>query len=166
MISIEKQIENTCKYKIHFTFSPTSNSLVDTDGEMTVRGNSVWFKLYDPPTMEFKFFDFELAAQEFLDSEIGFQPGNPFGIEKTTIKVFLQDKIQVTDDLIYIFRAKDVYYYMDFPLDVVYFVSKTKGIIGSHMSTLGGEKEHYLYPKGNTLEDYIDYSKKEKAILE
>jgi len=165
MIVIEKRIESTCSYKVNFTFSPRSNSAIGAKGEMTIRGNSVWFQLYDPPTMEFKFFDFDLDSNQFINSEIRYQSGSPLETEKTIIKVLLENAIQVTDDLIYVFRAKEAFYYEDLPLDVVYFVSKNRGVIGTYLSTFYEGKENYFYPRGDVLYDYVDYSVKERRKL-
>ncbi len=82
-----------------------------------------------------------------------------------SLEVVLERKIMRQDEAVTVFRLRDCYHYLGDDLDVVLFVSRKRGILGSYISELTPSGEIFGLEKGDILRSEIDYSNKKHGKL-
>lgn len=134
------------------------NDLFSTKQSICLRKNKFIAKLVSPKSEDFVLFDLDSKLNESKNIEINYLNS------KKNFNCILQDKIITKEKLeVYIFRIKDWGRYPlsgDLILDLIVFVTKKYGVIGSYYTDNDLDAEKIMIaPAGDLLNEYIDYSK-------
>ncbi len=124
---------------------------------MYQQSDKIYLRGIDPvQTEDFVLFDFNLRPQQVQEVKI-FHNGL-----HSTFNYSLEKKITINDGPeVYIFRTLELRSYEGMSLDVMFFITKEHGVIGSFTTTEERTEEGeeiMISPRGNILKDYIDYS--------
>ncbi len=165
-IAIIEPAENSeCDYKVAL-YLCISGEPIQGQGIMHYRDNSISIRLLNPSSKYFDLFNLTSNPGDTYNVPVEFD-SNENGIRNSELIVKVDNKLLVSGEEIFIFRVFDFSCYNDERFDLVYFVTRKSGIIGSYISKFDANQnlEFYISPRGNILPDLIDYSKKVKGAL-
>ncbi|HRE65424.1 MAG TPA: hypothetical protein PLM56_12170 [Cyclobacteriaceae bacterium] len=164
LISIESVNSSECDYNIEIGYCPSSFLYFDSKGRLRKDRNGIWVSVREPSSLEFCFFKSNAKLGSLDSFKIEYLK-NDFDLEVVTKKTKLERIIPMEGDEVFVFRVFQFFCYESDSLDVVYFLSFKKGILGSYVSYIDGSTEYYMIPKGNLFTNHIDYSKMKKGML-
>jgi len=149
-----------CSYMISTSFQLADSAIADR-GLLHVENDKFYLRFIEPDSKEFVLFDLTESDSASKKIEISFVDG------VVSFDCQLQDKVVTDDNLnVWIFRISDLFHNENASLDVVIFVTREYGIIGSYLTDIDYDGMRVLIsPAGDILESYIDYSKFEKRKL-
>ena len=75
---------------------------------------------------------------------------------KHTIEVLVEKSYRWKDGIVYVFRFRNTYYYLNEPYDSVIFASIENGIMGSYISGFYEGAEFMVSPSGEVVNDMVD----------
>lgn len=167
-ISVDSSMveEKGCIYFVS-TQIPLADSSFSFYGRMSFINNKFCLQLITPKSNDFVLFDMGLKDSQVKKIEITYQD------QKKSFDCIYEKKIITKEQIeVRVFKVIDLYYYhhsMEFScsLDVVFFVTRDFGIIGSYLTDIDLDgSEVMISPAGEILKDYIDYSNLELRTLE
>jgi len=166
-ISVISETISKIEYVVEFEVRHPDTSYSDK-AIMYLQDDKFIFKTLNPLSNEFTLFDLNQKINSSRNIELSYKP-EVFS-KKQNFSVILENKLKNDDDLeVYVYRLKEFFYYNPvdeiIKLDVVVFITKEKGVIGSYISSITEDPEIIIYPSGDILEERIDYSNKRKATL-
>lgn len=161
-----KQALDNCKYEIILL-----NSLVDgkyqIEGLMWFNNDAFYIELVDPLSSSIKLFDLNHEINKTKNVNIELADINGL-VNKRDISVILEAKYQTKnlEEIVFKYRIRNLFKYEGDEFDIVYFITKSSGVIGSYISKINDKGiEIIIQPAGNILENQIDYSKTERGVF-
>jgi hypothetical protein len=162
-IYITNEIRNCVfSYKGQFWFE---GEAIISDGEMFFEDDSILLTINAIKSSKIKFFDFSKDIGE--EYKVLFCPKNSILKTDVAFQVTIEEIFTTTNGVeIFMYRMHKAFVLDDVASDIVFFVSREKGIIGSYISDFDNGVELVISPRGDILKNVIDYSHKEyKKIL-
>jgi hypothetical protein len=152
----------TADCRLHFRGTFWLNGgVIAADGELEDTQDGVYLTSAALSKGKVKYFDFTQPLRKTYS--IQFDLPNGALVQKARI-----DSTVMTPEsgLVYIFRVNEAFELDDRNEDLVFFVSRAKGIIGSYISANENGVDMILSPRGDILRSHMNYSRKEfKKIL-
>lgn len=146
-------------FRGHFT---TNNKHVYLHGVLTFENDGFYLDFDSVFVSKVKYFDFSVPVSKSYD--IPFRTIDSSFVLKSTIVEIVSTK---NKGKVYIFRVNKAYCHRDgYLFDLVFFVSKVNGIIGSYVSEITPEYDGIVFQRGDILADELDYSNKSFRISE
>jgi hypothetical protein len=159
-IEIDTTLEpnEDCKYNA-VTSIPLADSSYSDNSLFYLEDDKFYMRLKNPTSEDFIIFDMGLPMPQAYKIEIHYQDTVMRFDGRFEKKLITHDNLEVR-----VFRIKNLfcYYPDDFcsPLDVVFFVTKDHGVIGSYLSGFENNGQEILIaPAGDIFKEYLDYSK-------
>lgn len=149
-----------CRLHFRGTFWLNGRVLA-ADGELEDTPDGVYLTSTALSKGKVKYFDFTQPLKKTYSIQFDLHDG--VLVQKARI-----DSAVMTSEsgLVYMFRVNEAFELDDRKEDLVFFVSRTKGIIGSYISANENGVDIVLSPRGDILRGHMDYSRKEfKKIL-
>jgi hypothetical protein len=132
------------------------------EGILDIDSNYFYLTLKIPESSRFKLFDLNLSIGQSYQTNFNYRIDKEEFEKYVNISVEKIFKDESSNRTVYMFLAKDLYCSDGNLLDIVYFVTRENGVIGSFLSystdTSKTAIEYYLQPRGELFEKYIDYS--------
>ncbi|HYF69448.1 MAG TPA: hypothetical protein VD884_14990 [Ohtaekwangia sp.] len=132
---------------------------------MHFANNAIFFKIEEINSSAVKYFDFTKGVNE--QYQIIFDQRNSDFHESIVFNTRIEKIVPASSGVnVYVYRIEGAFTYEGFYFDLIYFVSREKGVIGSYISSLENGVETVIDPAGNILKEEIDYSDKVFRVLE
>jgi len=148
-----------CNYYFHGAFWLSKKAFYSS-GLLTLENNAFYLTLNSYAINKIKYFDFSKQTGELYDIQ--------FNLTDSifNLNVRVDTIINLENATASIFRIKNGWHNQEITTDLIYLVSKEKGILGSYISGFDADGEWIAATRGNILKDYIDYSKKQFGVIE
>lgn len=151
-----------CVYRFEGQFWFEKTPII-SEGDMVMRNDALHLKIDLLDSSEVTYFDFSKGIGDHYDitfdlTALNFSPNEKFVISVDNI-VKNSKGAEV-----FVFRVNQGYIANDssgYRADLVYFVTRESGIIGSFISKKYDDVEAVMQHRGDILEDVLDYSTKE-----
>ncbi len=160
---VEEMNAADCEYRISLFFC-SSTHIFNGEGRMKLNQDIIYIRALSPATKNFQMFNLRSSPGDEYKVEI--KPELVGDFNDFSVRVTVDGKYDVLGNDIYVFRIHDFFCYNDELFDSVFFVTLKKGVVGSYVSKIYQDgKEFLILPRGNILEDIIDYSGMMKGSL-
>lgn len=164
-IKNEQALKN-CKYEI-ILLSTLVDGKTQLEGLMWLYDDAFYIELLDPSSVSFKLFDLNQEINKTKNVIIRLTESKGFDIERE-ISVKFEAKYQTknSDEIVFKYRISSLFKYEGDEFDIVYFITRSSGVIGSYISKINDMgTEIIIQPAGNILENQIDYSIMESGVF-
>jgi len=172
--SIDTAIDskNGCEYITTTHFILKEKYYCDS-AKLYLKDDLIYMQLLKPKSNEFVLFNFLLDKGKKDTITIIYEDPKKISINNLVeYTYFLKDIVKrESKSPVYIFQVQnfDSWRHDDNShirqFDVVFFVSKEEGFIGSYLIDGTDNEKHYIEPRGNILKVYIDYSDYKSYLL-
>src|SRR5690606_5937214 len=145
--------ESNCIYNFTGSFWLTEINF-QSYGEMHFVDNAIFLKIEEINSTAVKYFDFTKEVNEKY--HITFNQNNSDLSKSIVFNAQIEKIVTMMSGInVYVFRIDRAFIYEGYYFDLVYFVSKENGVIGSYVSNFKNGVERVIEPAGNILRKEI-----------
>jgi hypothetical protein len=155
VIAVRNKVQtnnDSCIYEITYNYW-FSDRYVSSKGKLLLGDSSFFIKLYSLESQYVKYFDFSKKITEAYS--IVLLKNNE---KEYRINIILENILVTNNKEYYFFKFLNSFQYDNNWTDTVIIASLSDGIIGSYFTYEYNGKRNMLLPKGDILENKIDYS--------
>lgn len=164
--------KNGCEYITTTPFILKEKHFCDS-AKLYLKDDRIYMQLLKPKSNEFVLFNFQLDKGIKDTIRIVYEDPKKLYINNLAeYTYFLKDIVKKEPKSpVYLFQVQNFdswrhdYNSPIRQFDVVFFVSKEEGFIGSYLIDGTDNEKHYIEPRGNIMKDYIDYSDYKSYLL-